>query len=233
MKKNNRFWILPLTLISFFSFLTNSCKKYDEFNNNPGTVTDQDGNVYRTVSIGTQVWMVENLNTTKYRNGEPIANITDDTVWFDLTSGAFCNYNNDTANSTTYGRLYNWYAVNDSRNIAPVGWHVPSEEDWTTLTTYLVGGESEAGGKLKEAGIAHWLSPNTDATNKTGFTALPGGYRNFTGTFLGIGYGDYYWSSVEDDDSDALCRALYCNSSQVDKASFYKTVGISVRCIKD
>jgi uncharacterized protein (TIGR02145 family) len=138
------------------------------------TVTDIDGNIYHTVTIGTQVWMVENLKTTKYRNGDPIPNVTGN-AWAALTTGAYCWYNNDAATyKATYGALYNWYAVADSRNIAPTGWHVPTDAEWTTLTTFL-GGESVAGGKLKETGTNHWTSPNTGATNETGFTALPGG----------------------------------------------------------
>jgi len=220
-------------MMVFFLFLTNSCTKDKEFINNPGTVIDQDGNVYHTIIIGTQVWTVENLRTTKYRNGESIASVNDDTKWYSLSTGGWCNYNNDPANSTTYGMLYNWYAGNDSRGIAPKGWHIPSDNEWTILINYLAGGERAAGGKLKEAGLTHWLKPNIDATNKTGFTALPAGYRNFTGTFLGIGFAEYLWSSDEEDTDDAICRSIYCNSSDVEKSSFYKTVGISVRCVKD
>lgn len=233
MNRKIRNWFYPLTIMGILLFFTNSCTRHEEFENNPGTVIDQDGNVYHTIVIGTQIWMVENLKTTRYRNGESIAGVSDDTKWNSLSIGAFCNYDNNPTNSAIYGRLYNWYAVSDSRVIAPKGWHVPSDEEWTTLTNYLVGGESLAGGKLKEAGISHWLKPNTDATNNTGFTALPGGDRSFSGTFLGIGYGSYYWCSSEDDYSDAFCRTIYCNSSEVNKSSLYKTVRISIRCVKD
>jgi uncharacterized protein (TIGR02145 family) len=155
---------------------------------------DNDGNNYRTVKIGTQVWMAENLKTTKYRNGDPIPNVTDGPAWWNLPTGAYCNSDNDVNLWTTYGRLYNWYAVNDSRNIAPAGWHVPTDYEWSKLIAYL---GSLPGDKLREEGTEHWLSPNTDATNETGFTALPGGYRDNTGTFISIGSNGYWWSSTE------------------------------------
>ena len=150
-----------------------------------GTVTDIDGNTYQTVKIGDQWWMAENLKVTCYRNGDAIPNITDGTTWASLSTGAYCEYNNDINNVATYGRLYNWYAVTDSRNIAPAGWHVPSDAEWKQLEMYLGMSQSEAdatgwrgtdeGGKLKEVGTMHWNSPNTGATNESGFTALPGG----------------------------------------------------------
>jgi len=144
-----------------------------------GTMTDIDGNVYETVTIGTQVWMAENLKVTHYRNGNTILHIIDWFSWFTLT-GAYCEYDNDVNNVAVYGRLYNWYAVNDSRYIAPVGWHVPSDAEWLTLVDYL-GGDTVADGKMKEIGTTHWVSPNTGATNESGFSALPGGYRDYGG----------------------------------------------------
>lgn len=141
-----------------------------------GTVDDNDGNTYITIEIGTQVWMMENLKTTKYRDGTSIPNVTDDVLWADLSSGAYCNYDNDDANGDTYGRLYNGYAVDDSRNIAPEGWHVATGVDVLTLLNY-VGGTGKWGGKLKEAGTEHWNSPNMGADNSSVFTALPGGFR--------------------------------------------------------
>lgn len=193
------------------------------------TVTDIDGNVYHTVTIGTQTWMVENLKVTKYRNGSTIPNVTDNTAWSNLTTGACCDYNNIASNSITYGKLYNWYAVNDSNNIAPTGWHVPTDAEWTILTTYL-GGETVAGGKLKEAGKTHW-DISTDATNESGFTALPGGYRiNSNGAFLFIRSAGYWWSSG----IDPVIRHLNYDYSYVDKFNSYnKQVGYSVRCVKD
>jgi len=201
--------------------------------NCPPTVVDVDGNTYNTVTIGTQCWMRENLKVTHYRNGDPIPNVTDGTAWSNLTTGAYCNYDNDANNSTTYGRLYNWYAVGDIRNIAPTGWHVATDAEWTTLTTYL-GGEEVAGGKLKEAGYMHWYSPNTGATNETGFTALPGGDREFGGAFGDIGYDGAWWSSTENyTPFFAWYRIVGSIFSNVYRACYYQEGGISVRCVRD
>ena len=198
-----------------------------------GIVTDIDGNVYHTVTIGTQTWMVENLQTTKYRNGDPIPNVTDGTTWAGLTSSAYCWYNNDAATyKTIYGALYNWYAVSDSRNIAPSGWHVPTDAEWTTLTSYL-GGTSIAGGKLKEAGISHWETPNIGADNNSGFTALPGGIRYGKGTFDSIGYEVYFWTSSEYPSTEVWYRYIYFYDSSTLRFSINKIPGFSVRCLHD
>ena len=197
-----------------------------------GTVTDIDGNVYHYITIGTQTWMVENLKTRHYRNGVDIDSVADGTTWSGLTTGAYCNYNNDANNVATYGRLYNWYAVNNSNLIAPAGWHVASNAEWTTLTTYL-GGESVAGGKLKEAGTAHWSSPNTGATNETGFTALPGGCRYYYGAFGDVGYNGSWWSSTESNVSDAWYRSMNYSYAYVDRNGFNKRNGFSGRCVRD
>ncbi len=200
---------------------------------NSNTVTDYDGNVYNTITIGTQVWMVENLKVSHYRNGEPIPNVSDPDDWGNLITGAFCNYDNSFSNGTTYGKLYNWYAVNDGRNIAPIGWHVPTDAEWTILTSYL-GGASVAGGKLKETGTTHWASPNTGATNESGFTALPGGYRFSNGTFYHIGDFGNWWSSTEANiANDAWIRAMRYDNSAVSKTGSYEENGYSVRCVRD
>lgn len=183
------------------------------------------------VTIGTQVWMVKNLDVDHYRNGDVIPQVTDATEWANLTTGAWCYNDNDANNGTTYGKLYNWYAVNDSRGLAPEGWHVPSDEEWTTLSTYL-GGESVAGGKLKEAGTTHWQSPNEGATNETGFSALPGGYRNLSGTFSSIGYYGYWWSSTESYTTYAWGRYLLYYGSNLYRDYYYKDYGFAVRCVK-
>ena len=198
-----------------------------------GTVTDIDGNVYHTVKIGTQEWMIENLKTTKYRNGAPIPNVTIDASWAALSTGAYCWYGNDATKKASYGALYNWYAVADSRNIAPVGWHVPTDNEWNTLTTYL-GGERVAGGKLKETGTSHWLTPNTGATNSSGFKAKPGGYRVYSnGTFRNVGhYGDW-WSITAVDATLASGRGLGYNYTDVDNHYYYFKSGFSVRCVRD
>lgn len=195
------------------------------------TVTDIDGNVYQTVTIGTQVWMAENLKVTHYRNGESIPIVTDADIWKDLTTGAYCEYGNDVNRVVTYGRLYNWYAVNDSRNIAPVGWHVPSDEEWQILVDYL-GGDDIAGRKMKEVGTEHWMSINT-ATNESGFTALPAGSRGYNGVYLGICYNANFWSTTELFSYNAWLRTLYYNSSEVDHYYYDKVYGFSVRCVKD
>src|SRR4030066_2563083 len=174
----------------------------DEITEEAGTVTNIDGNVYHTVIIGTQVWMVENLKVTHYRNGDSIPNVSDGTEWGSLKTGAYCNYNNDPNNIDTYGRLYNWYVVIDRRKICPAGWHGPPFKDWGFLEGDL-GGVPIAGGKMKEEGIAHWKSPNTGATNESGFTALPGGYRRFDGIFHYLGGYGYWWSTREYNDSSA------------------------------
>ena len=192
-----------------------------------GTITDIEGNVYNTVKIGTQCWMKENLKTTKYGDNTAIPYVTDNTAWLNLTTGAYANYNHDANNVATYGRLYNGYTVNDSRKICPAGWHVPTDDEWTTLTT-LYGGESVAGGNLKEAGLAHWGSPNTGADNSSGFTALPGGARNITGTFYSMGSYGLWWTST-----DSWDRYLCNFNTTVYRVPANKQYGFSVRCIKD
>lgn len=202
--------------------------------NEMGQVSDIDGNVYHTVTIGTQVWMVENLKTTKYRNGDPILNVTDNSAWASLTSGAFCWYNNDAASyKSAYGALYNGFSVSDSRNIAPAGWHIATEAEYITLTNYL-GGTDVAGGKLKEAGSAYWLSPNSGATNESGFSAFPGSIRNVYGTFGVdiVSTGEWWLKTVSDANNTFYFRLSYA-SNAVTKNSGWNTIGLSVRCIMD
>jgi uncharacterized protein (TIGR02145 family) len=197
------------------------------------TVTDYDGDVYNTVTIGTQIWMAANLKTTHYADGTAIAKVTDNTTWSNLITGAYCWYNNDSATyENLYGKLYNWYTVVDSRNLCPTGWHVPSDAEWTTLTTYL-GGERVAGGKLKETGTAHWVSPNTGATNETGFAALPGGIRVDGGTFYYVGLSGSWWSSTESSSDDAWYRAMHYHLRFVHSSSPNELHGFSVRCLRD
>ncbi|OVE79450.1 hypothetical protein BVY01_02480 [bacterium I07] len=196
------------------------------------TVTDIDGNVYRTIKIGNQVWMAENLKGTHYRNGDPIAHVTRTSAWSNLSTGAYCNYDNTVSNVSTYGRLYNWYAVNDSRKIAPAGWHVPTDAEWRTLVDYL-GGSGVAGGKMKESGTLHWKSPNTGATNASGFSALPGGYRFSHGSLGNVGYYASFWSSTVYTDDSAWRRKLIYDGSEVNRTHNYKHYGFSVRCVRD
>ncbi len=236
---NKIFRAVSFQLIAFSMMLY--CEKNPVDDQQEETVTDVDGNVYQTVIIGTQIWLQSNLKVTHYRNGDPIPNVTDDTAWGNLTTGAYCNYDNEVAKRSddknvsdvaTYGRLYNWFAVNDSRNIAPAGWHVPTDAEWRALMNYL-GGESIAGGKMKEEGTTHWQSPNTGATNESGFTALPGGYRVNYGVFAGIGTLGYLWSSTEYNTSLAWFRNLSYDSAAVRRSVTDKQVGFSIRCIKN
>lgn len=196
-----------------------------------GTVTDIDGNIYHTDTIGTQIWMVENLKTTRYRNGDVIPNVTDKKSWVSLRTGAYSDYNNNSENSAIYGRLYNWYTIYDTRNIAPVGWHVPTDAEWTILTNYL-GGVDAAGGQLKEAGFAHWSSPNFGATNETGFTALPAGRRDYEGLFYDMGRVCNMWSSTVSA-IRSMHRRLWHSYSNVGVFSEMKEEGYSIRCVKD
>ena len=185
---------------------------------------------YPSVLIGTQYWMDKNLELTTYRNGDIIPYVTDPTAWAALTTGAWCYYNNDP--SSGYGKLYNWYAVNDTRGLAPQGWHIPTDAEWTTLKTAL-GGEQVAGGKMKTTGTTRWNTPNTGATNESGFAGLPGGNRYYNGTFIGIGIQGLWWSSAEYSSSLAWFCNLYYDLSVVLMVNDYKTSGISVRCLRD
>jgi len=198
------------------------------------TVTDIDGNTYRTVVIGTQTWMVGNLKTTRYRNGDSICTTNPATLDInpEVEPKYQWSYNGDESNVSTYGRLYTWYAVTDSRNVCPTGWHLPTDEEWTTLTTFL-GGESVAGGKIKETGITHWPSSNTEATNESGFTALPSGYRDLNGEFSFIHSFGYWWSSTESTTIYAQLRFVYSSFSNVYNGGSYKQNGFSVRCLQD
>ena len=211
-----------------------------------GRVTDYDGNEYVTITMGTQTWMLENLRTTHYRNGDPVQNITDKDAWKNLNTaeekGAWCSFNNNEENIPTYGLLYNWYAVTDPRNLAPVGWHVSSREDWEILQAYLGGDNGnpafirEIGRKLKEKGLEHWMSPNR-ATNISGFTALPGGWRTEYGSFASLQYSGRFWTS-DMYGGLAFYRLMTNGSRNIDfpmtgSLDFYRTMGHSVRCVKD
>ena len=203
---------------------------------NGPNITDAEGNTYKTVYIGTQTWMAENLKVSKYNDGTTIPNITDKTQWSQLTTGAWSYYNNDLANNAKYGKLYNWYAVskttNGNKNVCPTGWHVPTDAEWTVLTDYL-GGDSIAGGKLKAVGITCWYSPNTDATNTSLFSALPGGYRISNGIYYFIGSNGYWWSSTEISTNYAWGRNLDNDDGDADRKGTREDDGLSVRCLRD
>lgn len=197
-----------------------------------GTVTDIDGNVYYTVTIGTQTWMAENLKTTKYRNGDPITNAIEDSVWSNPSTKGYCNYNNDSTNGNIYGHLYNWFVATDRRNIAPLGWHVPSDKEWTILIKYL-GGDTLACDKLVECDWSqtHWAFGT--GTNESGFTALPGGYRNSLGGFTDLHYVANYWASTDNSSDFAYYINLFTAPIPNMLNTTQKREGASVRCIKD
>lgn len=197
-------------------------------------VIDRDGNIYNTVMIDNHVWMAENLRTSRYNDGTPIAKVTDNT-WRDLTSGAYCWYNNDSATyEIPYGKLYNFHTIykpRETQKLCPAGWHVPSETEWQELFTFL-GGSRIAGGKLKETGTAHWRAPNHRATNVTGFTALPGGIR--TGRFEQISERGYWWgSTLTIDGRSSFSIYLSYDSEEAKPIPTPSPSGLSVRCIKD
>jgi uncharacterized protein (TIGR02145 family) len=206
-----------------------TCKKSEI---NTDIITDIDGNVYHTVVIGSQVWTVKNLKTTKLNDGTPIPQVGSGTDWSTMSTPAYCWFNNnDSLYKITYGGLYNWYTVNTGK-LCPKGWRVPTDADWTQLTD-LLKGESAAGGKLKETGTLHWNSPNTAATNETGFTALPGGLRLTKGKFEFLGLYSIWWSSTSNTSRNAWCRLLNYENSLVYRFDDDKRTGLSVRCVRD
>jgi uncharacterized protein (TIGR02145 family) len=215
--------------------LTQSCSKKDgSAKVDDSAIKDGDGNVYTSVQIGTQVWMVENLKTTKYNNGDLIGTTSPST----LNIGAESlpkyqwTYEGNETNVSVYGRLYTWYAVTDSRNICPKGWHVPTDNEWAALNS-LLGGEGVSGGKLKETGLSHWITPNSDANNSSGFTATPGGWRYYGGASEYLGYFSYWWSSTEENADNAWWRQVNYGGPSLSRNTMNKKFGLSVRCLKD
>lgn len=208
-----------------------------------GKVEDADGNIYYTLQIGENEWTGSNLRTGKYSNGDVIPVVTDEKKWSSLTSGAWTVYNNDYELQTVYGNLYNWYAVTDERGLCPAGWRVPTDGDWKVLEMTLgmssassnrVGiRDRYAGGKLKETGTGHWLSPNILATNEYGFTALPGGYRHPRGQFYTLRRNLNWWTSTGHDEYNAWYRNIYYNNAAIYRNIYGKTSGFSVRCVRD
>ena len=197
-------------------------------------LTDNDGNIYNAAQIGTQVWMTENLKTTRFNDNTKIPNVTENAAWITLSTPAYCWYkNSEITNDYKYGALYNWFAVNTGK-LCPSGWHVPEEADWSILTDYL-GGEYSAGGKLKEQGVNHWFSPNLGASNIFGFTALPAGYRSglTSGSFRAIGYIGWWWASTESDLNWARNRTMAFDVSEIARGQGLKRNGYSVRCVKN
>lgn len=227
--------ITTITALLYIIILFVSCKKNDTTPIQPSTqiVTDIDGNVYHIDTIGSQIWMRENLKTTHYNNGINILNVTDDFVWAALTTAAYCNYKNEVNNTPIYGNLYNWYAVNTGI-LCPIGWHVPTDAEWQTLINYL-GGDSIAGGKLKEAGLDHWNYPNYNATNETGFTALPGGSRGMNGIFCNINSNGFWWSYSTFNlvQNSAWGTGMISHTGSSFHGVYDFQYGYSIRCIKD
>lgn len=226
-------------ILLFLSFLyIYGCSSSSDGNSNSNTT------LLPPVTIGTQIWSSTNLDVTTYRDGTPIPQVTDGTQWNNLTTGAWCYFDNDPANGAIYGKLYNWYAVagiHDAaslnepslrKQLAPQGWHIPSDAEWTNLTTFL-GGLSVAGGKMKSTGTSLWLAPNAAATNESGFTGLPGSYRGNGGAFMPIGTNAFWWSSSEANSEDAYLHMLLSSSRFASRIFLFKFDGGSVRCVKD
>jgi uncharacterized protein (TIGR02145 family) len=220
----------PIILLTITLALTVSCHKAkDEVK---VTITDADGNTYANVIIGHQVWMVENLKTTKLNDGTDIANITNQGSWSSANIAGYCWYeNNEADNKIPYGALYNLKAVQTGK-LCPVGWHVPIMADWIILSTYL-GGDLASGSTLKEYGLTHWTSKNDDATNSSGFTGLPGGGRDINGNFGGKGTSGNWWSGTVYSDTYGGMLGLDASSASLFRNNMYRTLGASVRCIKD
>lgn len=250
MKKKRLFIQLLLIAGLLFTAVT-ACEKDDASGDSlsAGTIKDADGNKYNTVKIGNQVWTVENLKTTKYNDGTPIPNVTNNNEWGGLSTGAYCNYDNLESNAEIYGRLYNWHAVNTGK-LAPVGWHVPTDNDWTILENYLIANGYNYYGTLDEDKVAKSLCAKTnwalssksgtpgtapEKNNSTGFTALPGGIRdNADGAFHVIGYWGFWWSSTECDAGWAHIRDLGYNNKELNSnGCYHKASGYSVRLVKD
>ena len=223
---------------SYGSELSFTTTAMQSFTCGTSTVVDIDNNTYNTVQIGTQCWTQSNLKTSRYRNGDSIPTGLSNSDWQNTTSGAYAIYSNDPVNDGLYGKLYNHYAVTDSRGLCPTGWHVPTDGEWTTLVNHL-GGSDEEGGALKSTAmqptLGGWQSPNTGATNSSGFTALPGGLRYDDGGFntVTMAYFGFWWASSVLSGSDAWNRGLSCYNSLIGRSSADRTFGLSVRCCRD
>jgi uncharacterized protein (TIGR02145 family) len=198
-------------------------------------IIDNDGNSYKIITVGKQIWMSENLRVTHYNNGDLIGTTIPSTldISSQFTPEFQWPYNGNDSNLATYGRLYTWYAINDVRGICPCGWHVPSDIEWTSLSAFL-GGDSIAGGKMKERGYMHWRAPNTSADNSSGFSAFPSGYRTNNGNFFNLGSGQYIWSSSSFDSNSAWSRYMDYDYGYLKRYhAGDKSNGFSVRCIED
>ena len=221
--------LFPVLVLIICAFSLCCCEKDD---NNPLSVTDIDGNTYNVVIIGDQIWMAENLKVTHYSKGDEIPFVEDGNDWITLTSGAYSRFRNDDSLVSVYGLHYNWHCVNDTRNICPAGWHVPSNKEWRDMIFYL-GGDSIAGGKIKETGYEHWEN-NEAATNSSGFTMLPAGYRSHAnGASNSLGIIGYCWTATELNDRIAFGYAVRYYGPWIYRKDLDKKMGCSVRCVKD
>ncbi len=218
-------WFCGLTVIGTVVLFASSCSS---------TVKDIDGNVYKTVKIGDQLWMAENLRTTRYSNGDVIEtteNIREDISEISEPKFQWIAGGNDQY-PQVYGRVYTWYAVTDNRNICPDGWHVVTDDEWNKLANYF-GGFATSGGALKEAGNVNWQSPNTSATNSSGFTALAAGGRSSKGVFGGVGFYGAWWSITNKSEESAGYWHLYYNTAALKKTEYHKKSAFAVRCVRD
>lgn len=226
--------LLPNTTYYFRAFATNEQgTRYSNqlLENTTSLVTDVDGNIYQGVKIGTQIWLNKNLMVTKYQNRDTIYEVVPDGLWQNLLSGGWSNIDNVADNNETYGKLYNWFAVSDERKLCPQGWKIPSDDDWTVLTSYL-GGLDVAGGKLKSTGITFWGIPNAWANNLSFFTGLPGGFRDQLGLFFGVGYYAIWWTSTSNG-AEAWSRYVYNEFNYASKETLSKNQGLSIRCLSE
>jgi len=243
MKSIRSFSFFLLVLIgSIVSIAFTACDPAFNPNLTYGSVTDIDGNIYKTITIGTQTWMAENLKTTKYKDGTAIPLVTDNTAWAALSTPAYCWYNNDAATyKNTYGALYNWYTVNTAK-LAPTGWHVPTDAEWTTLENYVTANLGTSGSVAKAlAATTNWttytrvgaIGNDLTKNNSSGFSALPGGTRGGSGTFGNVGGSGYWWGSTEGNGTGAWGRNMDYYSSYVHQGVSSKVYGFSVRCVRD
>ncbi len=227
------FTVLLFTIIYNHTFAQTISKPHSKLTDScPTEIRDIDANIYKTVKIGNQCWMQSNLKVTKYRDGSVITKVTDALSWANLNKGARCSYENNIKNSYIYGNLYNWFAASDKRKICPVGWRVPTDNDWTILSNHL-GGDYSAG-KIRADGFKYWNKPNLSATNESGFTALPSGRRNFDGSFSNVKYHTYFWTSnLGVENTTAWNRNFYHDVNFVSRVDSDMNYGFSVRCIKE
>ena len=234
--KNSIYLIAGVLLIFSCKKESNNSTPNTVINSNYITVTDIEGNKYNTVVIGTQTWMKENLKVSKFNEGTNIPGVTDNRQWSNLTTGAWCNYNNNDSLGKVYGKLYNWYVIsptmNGNKNVCPIGWHIPTDVEWKILSDFL-GGDTIAGGKMKDASLMNWKSPNTNANNSSGFNGLPAGDRISDGKDDNLFSYAFWWSSSEIDSKYSTFRRLNYNDSKILRDAGYKNAGLSIRCIKE